>query len=266
MVEAHGQTQSRVRLPVLMYHRVAPAPPDKHAEFTVSPAGFEHQLGWLASHGYRSVRPSDWLAWLCDGKALPGKPVLLTFDDAHAALAEYAFPMLRRYGFVAAAYVVTAYVGKTNVWDEAAGWGPYRLMTAEQIRQWAAEGIEFGAHSRTHPDLRALHGSRLAEEIAGSRQDLEQILGGPVSSFAYPYGLYDEAVRDCVREHYELAWTTKGGLNDIQTDPHALRRTMVLPADSGLNFSFRVRVGWTPGDFFSWLKGRTVRVFRSGRR
>lgn len=266
MVERHGQRESRVRLPVLMYHRVAPALLSKHSEFTVSPARFERQLRWLASHGYMSIRPSDWLAWLRDGKALRGKPVLLTFDDAHAILAEHAFPMLRRYGFAAAAYVVTAYVGKTNVWDEVAGWGPYRLMTVEQIRQWAAEGIEFGAHSRTHPDLRALRGSKLAEEIGGSRQDLEQILGFPVSSFAYPYGHYDEAVRDCVREYFELAFTAKGGLNNLQTDPYLLRRTVALPADSGLNLSFRVRVGWTPGELFSWLKGRTVRVFRSARR
>jgi len=75
-----------------MYHRVAPAPPDKRSEFTVSPARFERQLRWLASHGYVSIRPSDWRAWLRNGKALRGKPVLLTFDDAHAALAEYAFP------------------------------------------------------------------------------------------------------------------------------------------------------------------------------
>jgi hypothetical protein len=73
-------------------------------------------------------------------------------------------------------------------------------------------------------------------------------------------------VRDCVREHFELAFTTKGGLNNLQTDPQLLRRTVVLPADSGLNLSFRVRVGWTPGELFSWLSGRAVRVFRSARR
>jgi peptidoglycan/xylan/chitin deacetylase (PgdA/CDA1 family) len=139
------------------------------------------------------------------------------------------------------------------------------LLTADQIRQWAAEGIEFGAHSRTHPDLRTLTGSRLAEEIAGRRQDLERILGSPVSSFAYPYGLYNEAVIDCVREHFELAWTTRGGLNDIRTDPHALRRTMVLPGDSGFNLSFRVLAGWTPREFFRWLVARTTRLFRTVR-
>lgn len=266
MVGPRGQRESRMRLPVLIYHRVAPCPPDRPSEFTVSPERFERQLRWLASHGYVGVRPSDWLAWLRDGESLPGKPVLLTFDDAHAVLAEYAFPMLRRYGFAGTAYVVTAYVGKTNVWDDPVGWGPHRLLTAEQIRQWAAEGMEFGAHSRTHPDLRTLRGDRLAEEIAGSRQDLEQTLGATASSFAYPYGHYDEAVRDCVREHFELAFTARGGLNNFQTDPHLLRRTVVLPADSGLNLSFRVRVGWTPGELFSWLKGRRVRVFRSARR
>ena len=119
-------------------------------------------------------------------------------------------------------------------------------MTAEQIREWAAHGIEFGAHSRTHPDLTALSQAALVEEVAGSGQDLAGIVGTRVVSFAYPYGFHNEPVLNCVRGAFDLAFGTDEGLNDIATDPYLLLRTMVQPTDSWMDLRWRVRLGWNP--------------------
>lgn len=261
-----GGRNARVRLPVLMYHRVAPDAANESSEFTISPHQFERQLRWLARCGYVGIRPSDWLRCCRHTQRLPARPLLLTFDDAHAALAEYAFPMLGRYGFGAGVFVVTGCVGKTNAWDAEIGWGPYPLMTADQIRAWAAQGIEFGAHSRTHRELTTLSGTEVADEVAGSQEDLASILGASVVSFAYPYGCYNEVVRECVRSHFDMAFTAKGGVNTLRTDLHLLRRTMVLPGDGALNLAFRVRVGWSPGEAVRWGAFRTSRLFRAERR
>ena len=135
-----------MRLPVLMYHHVGPVRRGTFAFLTVSPGSFGAHVRWLARQGYVGIRPSDWLAW-CRGEAtLPDKPVLITFDNAYADVAEYALPVLRGCGFGAAVFVVTGLVGKTNAWDESQCSGTHSLMTAQQIRQWAGQGIEFGAH------------------------------------------------------------------------------------------------------------------------
>ena len=107
---------------------------------TVSPAKFEQQIRWLARRGFQGICPRDWLQWLREGKGLPDKPILLTFDDAYADTAEYALPILKKYGFGAAVFVVTERLGGTNTWDEAEGCGTLHLMTAEQIRYWADAG------------------------------------------------------------------------------------------------------------------------------
>jgi len=223
------------RLPVLMYHHVGPLRPGTLAALTVSPERFERHVRWLARRGFVGVRPSDWLRWLRDGGGLPAKPILFTFDDGYADIAEYALPVLRRHGFSAAVFIVTAQVGGTNAWDEVQGSGTHRLMTAEQIRHWAAEGIEFGAHSRTHPDLRELSAPQLTSEITGSKHELACILGSAVRFFAYPYGEVSTAAHDIVRDEFELAFSVERGMNYLRTDPHLLRRIDVGPEDSVLD-------------------------------
>ena len=216
---------------------------------TVSAERFEGHVRWLARNGYKGICPADWLRWRNEGKGLPEKPILFTFDDAYEDLAKYALPVLRRYDFGAAVYVVTGQLGGTNAWDEARGYSALRLMTADQIRYWASLGIEFGAHSRTHADLTGLSPQELSEEVVGSGQDLEALLGAKVVSFAYPYGFHNQAVDDCVRGAFDLAFIADDrneGMNHLQTDPHLLLRTMIQSNDSVLALRFRARWGYNP--------------------
>ncbi len=243
------QREFGMRLPVLLYHHVGPLRPGTMPGLTVSPQRFERHVRWLARRGYTGIRSSDWLRWLREGKGLPEKPVLLTFEDGYADLAECALPLLRRYGFSAVVYIVTGQLGGTNAWDEARGFGAHRLMTVEQIRYWAGQGIEFGAHSRTHADLTTLSANELSEEVIGSGKDLESVLGERVVSFAYPYGFHNQEVDDCVRGAFDLAFIAHDddeGLNHLRTDPHLLLRTMVQSNDSLLDLECRARWGHNP--------------------
>jgi peptidoglycan/xylan/chitin deacetylase (PgdA/CDA1 family) len=232
-----------------MYHHVGPSKPGTYPELTVLPKRFERQIGWLARRGFVGIGPADWVEWLRTGKGLPDKPVLVTFDDGYADLAEHALPVLRRYGYGAVVFVVTGPVGGTNAWDEARGSGTHRLLSTEQIRYWATQGIEFGSHSRTHADLTTLFANELQKEIVGSRDELARLLGAPVTSFAYPYGAYNRAVYECVRGAYRLnfrADETTPGINYLCTDPHNLQRTMIHPRDGLADLECRIRWGHSP--------------------
>lgn len=231
------------RLPALMYHHVGPLHPDNYRYLTVPPKQFEEQIRWLACHGYVGIRPSDWLRWRRDGTGLPDKPILITFDDAYEETAKYALPILRQYGFGAAVFVVTERLGGSNTWDEARGCGTLQLMTADQIRTWADQGIEFGAHSQTHPDLTALSKAECRLEVLGSKSDLSALLHAPIISFAYPYGKHTDSVRAVVQSEFDLAFSVEEGINYLRGDPHLLRRAYVGPDDSLLEFALIVRWG-----------------------
>jgi peptidoglycan/xylan/chitin deacetylase (PgdA/CDA1 family)/glycosyltransferase involved in cell wall biosynthesis len=263
------QSEFGRRLPVLLYHHVGPLPPGPDLDLTVSPERFERHVRWLARRGYTGICPSDWVRWRREGKGLPAKPVLLTFDDGYADLVKYALPVLRRHGFGAAVYIVTGQLGGTNAWDEVRGSGTLHLMSADQIRYWATQGIEFGAHGRTHADLTTLSSRELSEEVVGSGKDLEAILGSRVVSFAYPYGFHNPAVDDCVRKAYDLAFIADDnneGMNHLLTDPHLLLRTMVQTDDSLFALECRAQLGRNPFLNLRARIGLRSRLKRAARR
>jgi len=250
------------RLPILLYHHVGPEPGSIPPHLTISADRFEKHVHWLFRRGYTGIAPSDWLQWCEKGAELPRKPVLLTFDDAYSDVAKYALPVLRRYGFRAGVFVVTGQLGGINTWDETDHSKQHLLMNKEQIRYWATQGIEFGAHSRTHPNLTSLAGAVLAEEINGSKNDMEFIVGSSVLSFAYPYGCHSQVVRACVQDLFKMAFTVEEGLNDLGTDQFLLRRTSLSGKESLVELGFRVRYGRNPFQHVRSIIGLRARLRR----
>lgn len=190
---------SRLRLAqvpmVLMYHGVEDVPSDPH-QLCVTPAKFAEQMTWLAERGLRGVSMGELLAAVRSGRerGLVG----LTFDDGYVNVLENALPELRRHGFTATMFIISGLLGGTNEWEDG-GAPVWRLMSAGQVAEVAAAGMEIGSHSRTHPRLRGVETDRLREEVAESRSSLGGLLGASVQGFAYPYGSMDAAAREAVR-------------------------------------------------------------------
>jgi len=235
-----------VRLPVLLYHYIGPRESGDYSRWTVSPDEFARQVRWLVRRGYVGISPSDWLAWVREGKPLPAKPVLLTFDDAYADLTKYAFPILKQYGFSAGVFVVTNWIGRRILLHEADSAQRPSVMNAEQIRKWASEGIEFGAHSHSHRDLTTLGRADLIKEIRENYKMLSAILQHHVFVFAYPFGRFNDVVREVVRSQFEMAFTDEAGINSLPTDLDLLQRITVNPGNSFSDLAWRMQFGRNP--------------------
>lgn len=103
-----------------------------------------------------------------------------------------------------------------------------RLMTPDDARRLAAAGHEVASHTRTHPLLPQLTDEEALAELAGSRDDLAALIGGPVSSLAYPNGSYDGRVAGLARRAgYAVAVTMRAGLNRPDADGLELGRVFV---------------------------------------
>ena len=108
MVTAATAT-SATRIPVLLYHSVSDDPPPVIAPFAVSPATFGRHVALLVDGCHTVLSVSDLAAVLSDpARAIPPRPVVVTFDDGWAGLAEHAAPALATYGFPSTLYVTTA--------------------------------------------------------------------------------------------------------------------------------------------------------------
>jgi peptidoglycan/xylan/chitin deacetylase (PgdA/CDA1 family) len=208
-----------VRVPILTYHRVheyATELTKSQPDLTVEPPAFRAQMEALHRAGYRTVTQAQVFEALYRGAALPRRPVLLSFDDGYVDDVTQILPVLRRLHMVGTFYVITKRTHEPG------------FVSARQIRALESAGMDIGDHTRTHANLPALPPAALRGEVAGSRDDLERILGHPVYWFAYPYGARDARVTAAVRDAgYLLAVTTQGGASISTGAPLTIPRIHV---------------------------------------
>jgi peptidoglycan/xylan/chitin deacetylase (PgdA/CDA1 family) len=219
-------------VPVLMYHRVSPTGAENTARYRVTPQAFEEQLAYLRDAGYQSVSVDELAQAIESRRPLPGKRVLLTFDDAYVDFAEYAWPLLKHYGFGALLFVVSGLTGKTNAWDRRYG-EELPLLGWEGLRDLHADGVTIGAHSVSHLPMSGLSPREVAYEAAESRRVIQQQLGTTVRTFAYPYGDRDEAVERITGAcGITLGFTTRSYLLHVHDTPLSLPRIEVKGNES----------------------------------
>lgn len=218
-------------IPILLYHGVAQAVSPKFKHWNVPPELFTRHMQVLQDAGYAPLTVTR-LAHAMDGSGagLPERPVVITFDDALVDFMTGAFPTLEKMGFPATLYVPTAYVGKTSRWLESEGEGNRPVMDWAQLGEALSAGIEIGAHSHTHPQMDTLSLEAARDEVELPKRLLEQHLGYPVESFAYPHGYYSPAVRRLVREAgYTSAVGVKDAMSSLEDDRFALARIIISP-------------------------------------
>jgi peptidoglycan/xylan/chitin deacetylase (PgdA/CDA1 family) len=192
---------------------------------SVTPADFRKHIQSLQRNGFTGVR-FDQLIGAFEGRAaLPLKPVVLTFDDAYANFQEHALEPLQEAGFSATVFAVAGLVGKMSTWPVQAHSIPrLPLLGWTELRELASLGFEIGSHTSTHARLDRLPAGRVEHEVVHSRYALEDGVGAAVSTFAYPFGLYDERSVSVVREHYHAACTTRMAAARRSNDRHLLPR------------------------------------------
>ncbi|OPC83619.1 hypothetical protein B4N89_24150 [Embleya scabrispora] len=243
--------RSEAAVPVLLYHAVRDDPPPWIAPFTVTPAEFGRHLDRVSASGRVPIGLDRFTEALHGGRDLPRESVLITFDDGYADFARYALPQL-----VERDLPVTLYVTTDALWPTPNPvLPPAAMLSWRELRRIAdAPGLTIGAHGCTHRELDTLPIESMHREIACSRQRLEAELERPVTSFAYPFGYNDAAVRAAVRHAgFRTAMAVRDAHSSREDDPWRISRLMVR-ADTG------------PDRLDAWLAGAGPRVapFRDG--
>jgi peptidoglycan/xylan/chitin deacetylase (PgdA/CDA1 family) len=225
---------------ILMYHKIGPRPRRVRLKgLYVRREVLVRQLSELRQAGFVACPPAQAGA---GGQSAPKRRIVLSFDDGFGSVFENALQPLAENRFHAIQFLVPNFIGKFNEWDLRDGEAPEALMDSFQVREWLRAGHRIGSHSLTHPRLTRLSLRDAEEEILASKKKLEDAFGVAVEDFSYPYGDWNEAVRDLVMEAgYRTACTTEFGVNTPATPPLALRRIMVRHPSRSLK-AFKVRL------------------------
>jgi len=215
-----------------MYHSVS-AVAGPLRDLAVPPSLLASHLSALTDAGYRLVGLSEALD-LLDSGATSAPLVALTFDDGYRDFLTAGVPALEKAGARATLYASVGHLGGRAGWlgRWAPDFGP--MLTWDELSAVADAGIEIGNHGLIHHPLDVLPGRQLRAEIVSSRDRLEQHLGRPVRSFAYPHGYHGRRVRGVV------AWAGHDNATEVGRRVHtayeprfAIPRLQPTPSLSG---------------------------------
>ncbi len=213
-------------IPILTYHQFAES---CSSPLCMPAKTFELQMRYLKQNGYHVVTAEDLATFLEYRQGLPKKSVLITMDDGYRSVYNYAYPILKKYGFKATLFIYTSFVGVSKM-----------SITWDQLKEMKADGFTIGSHTVNHSDLTSRqageseqeHIGRLKAELNDSKKIIDQKLGQDTFILAYPFGYYDQRSIQMAKETgYELAMSVKRGGNPFFANPLTLRRDQILDKD-----------------------------------
>jgi peptidoglycan/xylan/chitin deacetylase (PgdA/CDA1 family) len=193
-----------------------------------SPETFERHIDTLLTAGWSIVHLHDLARALgAHGASLPNNAVAITFDDGFRDFYTDAFPVIRRFQIPVTMFLPTAFIGHST---RRSLLGRH-CLTWPEVGELHRAGVTFGSHSVSHPQLADLAFTELVAEVRDSKATLEDVLGTPIESFAYPYAFPEHRPPFCralrralLHAGYSHGVTTIIGTPSIGVDPYFLPR------------------------------------------
>ena len=208
------------RFPILTFHDIDKRP----SVISIAPGVFEDILKRLSQGGYKTLGLMAAVDRLRRGVPFPRRHLAITFDDGFHSTYLEAFPLLTKYGMSATVFLTFGEGEGDHANGRLPSFHGRTMLGWAEIREMHRYGIEFGAHTLSHPDLTRLPADRLEQELSASKRQIEDALHAPVRSFAYPFGLYNPQVREAASRYFSCACTDRLGYMSLKSDPYCLER------------------------------------------
>lgn len=228
--------EEMILLPIAMYHSVTDEG-DSPSTYVISPKRLEEDLNYLLQNGFETVTIDDLLAYVQQGKALPEKPVMLTFDDGYYNNYKYAYPLLKKYHMKAILSPVgklTEQFTETNDPKEHETWS---YCTGTELKEMADSGvIELQNHSYDFHELSGRKGclrkqgesqeaykKLFLEDTQRAQQIFVSLEIAQPTCYTYPYGARNQETDTLVEEcGFAASFGCEEGIQVIKRDRHSL--------------------------------------------
>lgn len=213
MTSLHSSAEKGgVQLPILMYHHIL-KDTSKQNKYTISPKEFESDLQYIKENGYKTVTVQNLIDYCENGKALPEKPIMITFDDGYESVYAYAVPLLREYEMCAVVNIIGKY---TDLYSESDDHSVnYTHITWEQLKACMEDGtLEVASHTydmHTNQDGRngikkkksesdSEYRKAITEDLTQLQNRAQEMLGVQPVAFAYPFGQISKETLPILKE------------------------------------------------------------------
>lgn len=225
-----------VRCPISMYHQVTH---ENHPSFnnhlSVTIERFEEQIYYLTKRNYQFITLKE-LAINSNLDFNRNKYIVLTFDDIFQTFYQFAFPILKKYGVRATAFLIGNSIQQKkyqNLKEDG-----LIALTTEQITELQKYGIEIGSHTMTHNQLTDLTNHQANQEITDSYQLVKDFNNDGIT-FCYPRGAFSLEHLDMVKNTgYLAAVTTQRGNAQDLNSLFTLKRIKVSQKHKGIKIKY----------------------------
>lgn len=219
-------------IPVLMYHNLDTNPDFKKITYTIKPDRFEKHMIALKRSGYNTITATQLNEYIYNNKALPKKPILITFDDGKANNYEYAYPMLKKMNMKATMFAIV-HTAEDNKNKEYLDWDKLKEMHDDGVID--IQSHTYNLHHKiegrpvifkaTDDKSEDDYKERILSDFRISKELIEKNIGNKVISIAYPYGEYDNCVEELARQAgYKQTYTTNIGVMKKTDSPYLIKR------------------------------------------
>lgn len=221
-----GMHKDNTRLAILGFHHIAP---DHEAEthfkgnmWVTKLSTFEEEMKYLYDHGYQSLTLDEVYAWKKEGKKIPEKSVVLTFDDGFLSTIHYAEPILKRYGFHGTVFAIASDIKEHGPYD-------HTKRQHASLADIKASSLDFYSHTYDlhHKDKGFAIDQKSEKELIKDITQSNALVDG--TYLAYPYGHSNPLAKKVLKKNgVKLAF----GFNEnrkavISDDDYALPRFCV---------------------------------------
>ncbi len=193
-------------VPILCYHQIRDwtDKDSKNAKVYIVPVkNFKDQIKLLHDSGYHAILPDQLMAYLEHGKALPSKPVMITFDDGDLTQYTDALPELDKAGYKATFFIMTVSLNRP------------RYVTNAQVKELFDKGHTIGCHTWDHHMVTKYTEADWVKQIEKPNATLNKITGTQVKYFAYPFGLWNEPAVEHLKKYGFTAAFKLAGKNSV---------------------------------------------------
>lgn len=220
---------STIKVPVLMYHDVIDSESlkqysDKNKKISISIDKFEQQMKFLKENNYKVLTLDEFYGFMLGTKTLPKRCVLITFDDGRKNIFINAYPILKKYNFSAVAFIITSKINDKTEEHKPLEW---QYLSKDELEK-GKDVFEYASHTHNmHRRDKSSNKSYLVyKPISEVKNDIQISLNNVDNKFfAYPFGVYNDDVKNIMKElGVKAAFTTKKGKVSSKDSIYELKR------------------------------------------
>ena len=227
--------ENEIRLPIIMYHGIL-NDTKYQGDYVISPVQFENDLKKLLSESYTTVTVSDLVDYVYKDKALPQKPIMLTFDDGYYNNYLYAYPLLKKYGCKAVLSPIAYYSDYFSETDEKVS-ASYFHCSWQQLSEMIQSGnVEVQNHSynmhtehgrlglrRKQNEDNSAYEKLITDDIQTAQKIITDNLSVTPQAFVYPFGEFNDTTEKVIKRlSFRCSMICEEKVNVITKDKESL--------------------------------------------